>query len=286
MKEADFYKKLDKKKVQCVLCPRKCVISEEKTGFCGVRKNLGGTLRSLVYGKPCAVNIDPIEKKPLYHFRPGTVCLSLGTVGCNLDCSFCQNWDISHPKTIFGESLPPERVIEFCKQHNLPGIAYTYNEPTIWIEFALDTMKLAKKEGLYNVWVSNGYTNPEPIKELSKYLDAINVDLKGDVKFYKRLCGIPDEEPVKKALLIYKKAGVHIEVTNLLIPGFNDKPEQMERLVLWVAENLGKGTPLHFSRFFPHFRMKETPITPMETLKKAEEIAKKHGIKHVHLGNV
>ncbi len=286
MKEADFYKKLDKKKVQCVLCPRKCVISEEKTGFCGVRKNLGGTLRSLVYGKPCAVNIDPIEKKPLYHFRPGTVCLSLGTVGCNLDCSFCQNWDISHPKTIFGESLPPERVIEFCKQHNLPGIAYTYNEPTIWIEFALDTMKLAKKEGLYNVWVSNGYTNPEPVKELSKYLDAINVDLKGDVKFYKRLCGIPDEEPVKKALLIYKKAGVHIEVTNLLIPGFNDKPEQMERLVLWVAENLGKGTPLHFSRFFPHFRMKETPITPMETLKKAEEIAKKHGIKHVHLGNV
>lgn len=286
MKEADFYKKLDKKKVQCVLCPRKCVISEEKTGFCGVRKNLGGTLRSLVYGKPCAVNIDPIEKKPLYHFRPGTVCLSLGTVGCNLDCSFCQNWDISHPKTIFGESLPPEGVIEMCKQHNLPGIAYTYNEPTIWIEFALDTMKLAKKEGLYNVWVSNGYTNPEPIKELSKYLDAINVDLKGDVKFYKKLCGIPDEEPVKKALLIYKKAGVHIEVTNLLIPGFNDKPEQMERLVLWVAENLGKGTPLHFSRFFPHFRMRETPITPMETLKKAEEIAKKHGIKHVHLGNV
>lgn len=286
MKEADFYKKLDKKKVQCVLCPRKCVISEEKTGFCGVRKNLGGTLRSLVYGKPCAVNIDPIEKKPLYHFRPGTVCLSLGTVGCNLDCSFCQNWDISHPKTIFGESLPPERVIEFCKQHNLPGIAYTYNEPTIWIEFALDTMKLAKKEGLYNVWVSNGYTNSEPAKKISKYLDAINVDLKGDVKFYKRLCGIPNEEPVKKALLIYKKAGVHIEVTNLLIPGFNDKPEQTKALVLWVAENLGKGTPLHFSRFFPHFRMRETPITPMETLKKAEEIAKKHGIKHVHLGNV
>ncbi len=286
MKEASFYKKLEKKKVQCFLCPRHCMIMEGKTGFCGVRKNVDGVLKSLVYGKPCAVNIDPIEKKPLYHFRPGTVCLSLGTVGCNLDCSFCQNWDISHPETIFGESLPPERVIEFCKQHNLPGIAYTYNEPTIWIEFALDTMKLAKKEGLYNVWVSNGYTNPEPAKNVSKYLDAINVDLKGDVKFYKRLCGIPNEEPVKKSLLIYKKAGVHIEVTNLLIPGFNDKPEQIERLVLWVAENLGKGTPFHFSRFFPHFRMRDTPITPMETLKKAEDIAKKHGMKHVHLGNV
>ena len=286
MKEAEFYKKLGKNKVQCVLCPRKCHIVEGKTGFCKVRKNIEGKLHSMVYGKPCAVNIDPIEKKPLYHFRPGTVCLSIGTVGCNLDCSFCQNWDISHPESVFGDELLPEKVIELCKKQNLPGIAYTYNEPTIWIEYALDTMKLARKEGLYNVWVSNGYTNPEPARKISKYLDAINVDLKGDVKFYNKLCGIPDEEPVKKALLIYKKAGFHIEVTNLMIPGFNDKPEQVEKLVSWVAENLGKETPFHFSRFFPHFRMQNTPITPIETLKKAEEIVKKKGIKHVHLGNV
>ncbi len=286
MKEAMFYRKLKDKKVKCILCPRYCIISENKTGFCGVRKNVAGILQSLVYSKPCTINIDPLTKKPLYHFRPGTRCLSLGTVGCNLDCSYCQNSDISHPSGIFGEDLFPERVIELCKRYGSPGIAYTYNEPTIWIEYALDTMKLARKAGLYNVWVSNGYTNPEPAKEISKYLDAINVDVKGDTPFYSKLCGIPDEDPIKRSLLIYKKAGVHIEVTNLMIPGFNDKPEQVDKLVSWVAENLGKDTPFHFSRFFPHFRMRDTPITPIETLKMAEKIAKKHGIKHVHLGNV
>ena len=286
MKEAMFYEKKDGKRVQCHLCPRNCMIADGKTGFCGVRKNTGGKLYSLVYGKPCAVNVDPIEKKPIYHFRPGTFCLSIGTVGCNLDCSFCQNWDISHPDGIFGESLPPERAVEMCRKRDLPGIAYTYNEPTIWTEYALDTMKLARKESLYNVWVSNGYTSPEAVREVSRYMDAINVDLKGDVKFYNKLCGIANEEPVKNALLLYRKAKVHIEVTNLVIPGFNDRPEQMRRLVSWVAENLGRETPIHFSRFFPHFRMHDTPVTPLETLRKAEGIAKKDGMKHVHLGNV
>lgn len=286
MKEAVFYEKIPKKKVQCVLCPRNCCIIEGKTGFCRVRKNVNGTLKSLVYGKPCAVHVDPIEKKPLYHFRPGTQCLSIGTVGCNLDCSYCQNWGISHPDRISGEGLPPERVIELCKQQDIPGIAYTYNEPTIWIEYAIDVMKLAKKEGLYNVWVSNGYTNPEPAKKVSKYLDAINVDVKGDVKFYSKLCGIPNEGPIKKSLKIYKKAGVHIEVTNLVIPGFNDGSEQIKKLVTWVVQKLGKETPMHFSRFFPHFRMKNVDITPIETLKNAERIAKKQGIRRVHLGNV
>jgi pyruvate formate lyase activating enzyme len=286
MKEAMFYEKKGGKRVRCRLCPRQCLIAEGKTGFCGVRKNVDGVLRSLVYGNPCAVHVDPIEKKPLYHFRPGTLCLSIGTVGCNLDCSFCQNFDISHPKGISGENLPPEKAVELCRKRGLPGIAYTYNEPTIWTEYALDTMKLARKAGLYNVWVSNGYINPEPAREVSKYLDAINVDLKGDVRFYNKLCGIPDEEPIREALLVYKKAGVHIEVTNLVIPGFNDRPEQIEALVSWIAGNLGKGTPLHFSRFFPHFRMKDAAVTPLETLKKAEGIARKHGIRHVHLGNV
>ncbi len=285
MKEAEFYKRMESK-VQCVLCPRNCRIIEGKAGFCGVRKNVNGSLKSLVYGKPCAVHVDPIEKKPFYHFRSGTQCLSIGTVGCNLDCSFCQNWGISHPERISGEELLPERVIELCKQHNLPGIAYTYNEPTIWIEYALDVMKLAKKEGLYNAWVSNGYTNPEPAKKVSKYLDAINVDVKGDVRFYSKLCGIPNEDPIKKSLRIYKKAGVHIEVTNLVIPGYNDGSEQINKLVAWVVKELGKETPMHFSRFFPHFRMKDIEITTIDTLKNAERIAKKHGIKHVHMGNV
>ena len=287
MKEAMFYDKLDGKKVHCQLCPRQCRIPEGKIGFCSVRKNVDGVLKSLVYGKPCAVHVDPIEKKPLYQFRPGTSCLSIGTVGCNLDCSFCQNFDISHPSgEISGEDLLPERVIELCERYGSPGIAYTYNEPTIWIEYALDTMKLARKAGLYNVWVSNGYTSPEPAKTISKYLDAINVDVKGDTLFYSKLCGVPNEEPVRKALLIYNKAGVHIEVTNLMIPGFNDKPEQVDKLVSWVADKLGKDTPMHFSRFFPHFRMRDTPITPIQTLKMAEKTAKKHGIKYVHLGNV
>lgn len=286
MKEAMFYERKDRKIVKCRLCPRNCTIADGKTGFCGVRKNTGGKLYSLVYGKPCAVNVDPIEKKPIYHFRPGTFCLSIGTVGCNLDCSFCQNFDISHPSGIFGESLPPERAVEMCRKHDLPGIAYTYNEPTIWAEYALDIMKLARKEGLYNVWVSNGYTSPEAVREVSRYMDAINVDLKGDVKFYSKLCGIANEEPVKNSLLLYRKAKVHIEVTNLVIPGFNDRPEQISKLVSWVAENLGKETPIHFSRFFPHFRMHDTPVTPLETLRKAEGIAKRHGMKYVHLGNV
>jgi pyruvate formate lyase activating enzyme len=286
MREAGFYEKLPGKKVRCRLCPRRCQILCGQTGFCGVRKNVDGILKSLVYGKPCAVHIDPIEKKPLYHFKSGTSCLSIGTVGCNLDCSFCQNFDISHPKGVFGEDMSPKMVIEMCTQRELPGIAYTYNEPTIWIEYALDTMKLAKKAGLYNIWVSNGYTNPGPAKEISKHLDAINVDIKGDTPFYSKLCGIPNEDPVRKALLIYKKAGVHIEVTNLIIPGFNDKPEQVDKLVSWVAEKLGKDTPMHFSRFFPHFKMRDMHITPMKTLEMAEKTAKKHGIKNVHLGNV
>ncbi len=286
MMEAFFYKKMIGKKVKCELCPRFCVIPENKRGNCGVRENHKGKLYSLVYSKAISANIDPIEKKPLFHFAPGTECLSIATVGCNLHCAFCQNWEISQPEEIMGRELEPEKIVEIAKENNIPGIAYTYTEPTIFFEYAYETMKLAKREGLYNVWVSNGYTNPEPARKAAKYLDAINVDMKGDIKFYQKLCGVPNEEPVKKALKIYKEEGVWIEVTNLVIPGFNDRKEQVERLVNWVKENLGEDTPLHFSRFYPMYKMTDKEPTPARTLEMCYETAKKLGMRWVYVGNI
>lgn len=286
MKEAQFYKLLGERKVQCQLCPRKCAIADGQRGFCRVRENKGGKLYSLVYGKPCAINIDPIEKKPLFHFAPGTRCLSIATVGCNLSCLFCQNSEISHPESIEGEDAEPEAIVEMAKANNLPGIAYTYTEPTVFFEYALDIMKLARKAGLYNVWVSNGYTSPEPARKAARYMDAINVDLKGDIAFYKSLCAVPDEKPMHTALKIYKKAGVWIETTTLLIPGKNDRPEVVDGIVKWVKRNLGANTPIHFSRFFPHFRLSDVSPTPLETLQMAAWMAKERGMKYVYIGNV
>jgi pyruvate formate lyase activating enzyme len=284
MKQALFYEKLNGD-VQCNLCPRNCKISQNNRGICDVRENKNGELFSLVYGKIASMNVDPIEKKPLFHFAPGTDCLSIATVGCNLKCSFCQNWEISHPKEIVGKELSPEEIIEFNNKYNSPGIAYTYTEPTVFYEYALDIMKLAKKQGLYNIWVSNGFTNIEPIKKIAKYLDAINVDMKGDIEFYQKLCGIPNEDPIRQALKEYKKQNVWIEITNLIIPGYNDKSEQIENLVKWIKENLSVNTPIHFSRFYPQYQLTNVKPTPVETLEKAVEIAKKH-LNYVYLGNV
>ena len=288
MKEALFYESKEGGRVQCVLCPHNCVIANNKTGICGVRKNQSGKLVSLVYGKLCSTAIDPIEKKPLFHFAPGTECFSICTVGCNLSCSFCQNSEISHPSagTIVGNSVSAHEVVDLAKKHNVPGIAYTYTEPTIALEFYLEVMKLARKEGLYNVWVSNGYINPEPAKMAAKYIDAINVDLKGDGKFYSELCGVPDESPIREAIKIYKKMGVWVELTNLIIPGFNDQKEQINNLVHWVMDNLGEDTPIHFSRFHPYYKMLDVKATPVETLNMAVSVAREHGLKWAYIGNV
>lgn len=286
MKEAMFYRGMVGKKVKCVLCPRNCVVSDGKRGFCGVRENRKGKLYSLVFGRACSMAVDPIEKKPLFHFAPGTSCLSIATVGCNLDCAFCQNWSISKVREISGESVPPEKVVEMAEAYGVPGIAYTYTEPTIFYEYAYDTMKLARKAGLYNVWVSNGYTNPEPARKAAKYLDAINVDLKGGMKFYQKLCGIPDEKPIRKALLVYKKQGVWIEVTNLVIPGHNDSRKNIAGVIDWVKKNLGVETPIHFSRFYPQHRMSETPPTDVKTLETAAKLAEGAGMRYVYIGNV
>jgi pyruvate formate lyase activating enzyme len=288
MKKAMFYKKLKGRKVKCTLCPRSCTIPEGKTGYCGVRKNVKGELYSLVYGKLCSINIDPLEKKPIFMFAPGTQCLSIATVGCNLGCLFCQNWQISHPSggSIFGEETTAERVIEMTKKNGLPGIAYTYTEPAVALEFYLEVMKLARKAGLYNVWVSNGYINPEPAKQAARYLDAINVDIKGDKRFYQKLCGVPDPKPIFDALKEYKKQGVWIEVTNLIVPGWNDREGQIRKIAEWVKNNLGAETPLHFSAFYPDYKLVDVPPTPLNSLEKAAETAEKAGLRYTYIGNV
>ena len=286
MKEALYYQTLENKKVKCCLCPRGCIIEEGQTGFCRVRKNLGGRLYSLVYGKPCSLAIDPIEKKPLFHFEPGSQCLSIATVGCNFSCLFCQNWEISQPKEIFWEKeLKPEEVVEIAIEHRVKGISYTYTEPTIFFEFALDIMKEARKKGLYNVWVSNGYTSLEVVREVGKYLDGINIDLKGPEEFYRKYCGNASLEPVLESLRMYKKLGVWVEVTMLIIPGLNDKDDWVKFAFEWISENLGKETPLHLSRFYPNFKMLDIPPTPVEQLIKLREKAMQY-LNHVYLGNV
>lgn len=293
MKECFLYKK-DGDYVQCQTCNHRCRIAPFKRGVCGVRENQKGKLYLLVYGRVIAENIDPIEKKPLYHFLPGTKSLSIATVGCNLKCDWCQNDDISQctkeidRNTILnkiGAEMEPEQIVADAKKHNCPSISYTYTEPTIFLEFALDTMKLAKKAGLKNVWVSNGYMTEETLDLITPYLDAVNIDLKGfKEENYLKYSGAhlkPVLENIKK---IFKRK-IHLEVTTLIIPGVNDEEQELRRIAQFLAK-ISESIPWHLSRFFPAYKMLDTPITQIETLKKAEEIGKFAGLKYVHLGNV
>jgi pyruvate formate lyase activating enzyme len=303
MIEAKYYKKLKGNSVQCQLCPHFCIIENNKKGFCGVRENKDGQLFSLVYGKPVAVNVDPVEKKPLFHFLPGTKTFSLGTTGCNLHCMFCQNWDISQCKNedVPYISMSPEQVVNAAIQSGCESISYTYNEPTIFIEYVLDCARLAKKQGLKNVIVSNGFINPEPLKDLLKVIDAANIDVKAfNEKFYKEMAGAR-LKPVLEALKQMKgknsndgkdgksnnggKGKTCIELTNLIIPGKNDDLKEIEKMCKWIAKELGKEMPLHFSRFFPMYRMLDNEPTPDKTLQKAKAIAEKY-LDYVYVGNV
>lgn len=284
MKEAMFYKKLAKKRTQCVLCPRNCLVADGGIGNCGARKNIGGKLFSLVYGKIASMAVDPIEKKPLHHFAPGSRTFSIATVGCNFHCRFCQNFEISQPKEIFGSDLSPRDVVSLAKKTS-HGISYTYTEPTIFYEFVLGIAKLAKKEGLYNVLVTNGYINAEPLKKLAPYIDAANVDIKSmSDAFHQKLCGVPSAKPVPETVRRMRKSGIHVEITNLVIPGENDSDGDFEALASWLA-SIDKSMPLHFSRYFPAYLM-TSPPTPITTLLRARSIAKKHGIQYVYVGNV
>ncbi len=286
MKECAYYKKLKENKVQCQLCPRYCVINEGKRGNCCIRENKDGKLYLVVYGKPCAVHIDPIEKKPLYYFLPGSYSYSIGTAGCNLHCLFCQNWEISQikPEELPSVDLPPKKAVKEAIKNNCESISYTYTEPLISYEYVLDICKEAHKRSIRNVIVSNGYINEEPLKELIKYLDAANIDLKSfDANFYRELTGA-SLEPVLKTLKILAKSNVHLEITTLIIPGYNDDIERIEEMCKWIKDELGD-IPLHLSRVFPYYRMKDISVTPLGTLQKAKKIAEKY-LTRVNLGNV
>ncbi|MCM8819145.1 MAG: AmmeMemoRadiSam system radical SAM enzyme [Candidatus Omnitrophica bacterium] len=288
LKEASFYKKLENKFVQCFLCPKTCVIGPGKYGFCRARKNIDGTLYSMGYSNPCSVAIDPVEKKPFFHFLPGTNTFSIASSGCSLRCKFCQNWEISQysPEETRNYHLPPEKVVEYAIKYNCPSIAYTYSEPVNFYEYMIDTAKIAKEKGIKNIVHTAGFINPEPLEQICKYLDAVNVDLKGFNKnFYRNVCE-GELDVVLNTLKILKKNRIWIEITNLIIPGYNDKPEEIKKMCIWIKENLGESVPLHFSRFHPMYLMKHIPSTPVNTLEMAVRIAKEVGLKYVYIGNV
>jgi pyruvate formate lyase activating enzyme len=288
-KLAKFWEEMSGSRVRCTLCPRRCTIDPGKVGYCRARKNEKGKLYTLVYGEATALNPDPIEKKPLYHFWPGSSAFSMSTAGCNFQCKHCQNWAISQSSVgeIGTEQVLPERAVELTKRYNCQGLAYTYAEPVIWFEFCLDTAKLAHKEGLYNVYVTNGYMELDAWDELEPYLDAMNVDVKSfSDEFYREICGVPSAKPVLDTCEWAVKHGVHLEITNLIIPGENDKPEDIRELCKWVVEKLGPEIPVHFSRFHPMYKLTDRPSTPVETLERALEIAKGEGLQYVYIGNV
>lgn len=289
MKEAMFYRKLDGSEVACFLCAQYCRIEPGKRGQCGVRENRDGTLLTLVYGKLIAQNVDPIEKKPLYHFYPATKSYSIATVGCNFRCLFCQNADISQApreyKTIFGQTTSPETVVAQAQKAHCATISYTYTEPTIFMEYALEVARKAHDVGMKNVFVSNGFMTKEALEAIAPYLDAANVDLKAFSKsFYSEQCGA-QLKPVLKTLERMKKRGIWLEVTTLLIPGLNDNPDELRQLAGFLAA-LDPGIPWHVSRFHPTYLLADRPSTPVRTLHLAREIGLEAGLNYVYTGNV
>ena len=284
-KEAQWWKVLDKSTLQCELCPHGCKLREGKVGLCGVRKNVHGKLHTLIYAEATAVNVDPIEKKPLYHFHPGQPILSLGTKGCNLACAFCQNWHISQNSNAHSHVVSPEEAVSIARQNNSFGIAFTYSEPLIWWEYVFDTARLAHEHGLKNVLVTNGYIKISPLKKLLPYIDAMNIDMKSfDPLFYKKVCG-GQLKPVMDVCEKAKKS-CHVEITNLVVP-FKDEEEilkDVEKMVEWIASNFGKETPLHFSRYFPNYKYNK-PQTPADLLSQACDVATRK-LLYVYQGNI
>jgi len=287
MKEAMLYKKLKDNLVQCNLCAHRCKIVSDGFGICRVRKNIGGKLFSLVYGKAIAANIDPIEKKPLFHFLPGSTAFSISTVGCNFSCQWCQNYDISQfpkeHKNVKGENLPPEKIVEFAKQNNCKSISYTYTEPTIFFEYVCDTARLAKKARLKNNFVTNGYYTEETLEQMKGLIDAVNIDLKNfDEKLHLKFCGAK-LQPVLDSIEKTFEAGIWTEVTTLVVTGFNDKEEILKKIAEFLV-SINKNIPWHISRYFPAYKYNEPP-TSIKILERGYEIGKKAGLNFVYVGN-
>ena len=288
MHEARFWEPRENQRVHCYLCPRYCNIGDGQTGFCYIRLNQGGKLYSLAYGQPYAIHVDPIEKKPLFHYLPGTSIFSIGTAGCNMGCKFCQNWNMSKAKHDHRRTfdLTPQQAVQAAREQGCSSLAYTYNEPTIWAEYAMDLAQEGHRHGLKNVMVTNGYITPEVLPEVYAHIDAANVDLKAFTEEFYRKLTLTHLQPILDTLVQLQQRGVWLELTNLMIPTWNDSTEETKQLVGWILECLGDRVPLHFTAFHPDFKLNDVPPTPHETLRQARETALALGLKYVYLGNV
>lgn len=286
--EAHHYTKLPEGGIECNLCPRRCRITDLERGYCGVRENRDDTYYTLVYGKPCALNIDPIEKKPLYHFYPGSAAFSLATAGCNVNCKFCQNWQISQsrPEQTKNYDLSPQEAVALSRQQNAPIIAYTYSEPTVFYEYMYDIAKLGHDHGLKSVMITGGYIEQTPLAELIPHLDAVKVDLKAIRESYYRDIVRGELKPVLDRLIQIRKADLWLELVYLIVPTLNDTDGEFRELAQWILTNLGPDVPLHFSRFHPQYLLENLPPTPLATLERACEISRAEGLNFVYLGNV
>ncbi len=276
------------KTVQCQLCPKGCLIEPGQSGECRIRVNVDGRLAAVTYGHPCSMHVDPVEKKPMFHFLPGTSILSLATVGCNLHCKNCQNWEISqeNPENVPADEAPPAMIPGLAKKYNCLSVAYTYTDPVVFYEYALDSCIAVREAGLRNVLVTAAYINKDPWRRLIEHVDGIKIDIKSmREEFYRDICGAT-LAPVLDAAVIAKSMGKPVEPTNLLIPTLNDSDDELTQLARWIAGNMGRDTPLHFSRFFPNYQMKNLPPTPPETLERAKAIATSEGLHYVYIGNI
>ncbi|MFN3530935.1 MAG: AmmeMemoRadiSam system radical SAM enzyme [Candidatus Brocadia sp.] len=288
VKEAMHYKKLEDARVECELCPRKCTIADMERGYCGARENRGGTYYTLVHSRVCALNVDPIEKKPLFHYLPGTKAYSLATAGCNVECKFCQNWQISQyrPEQIESIKLTPEDVVRDARMNGSKTIAFTYSEPVVFYEYMYDTARSGKEQGIRSVMISNGYIQEKPLTELCQHLSAVKIDLKGFTeKFYQEIC-TGELKPVLNTLQTLKKVGIWFEIVMLVIPTLNDGEKEIREMCVWIKENLGIDVPVHFTRFHPTYKIKNLPPTPVKTLEMARKVALDTGLHFPYVGNV
>lgn len=286
--EARFYKKLPDARIRCEICPKECEIADLERGYCGNKENRKGTYYSLVYGRCCSAHVDPIEKKPLFHYLPSTGAFSIAAAGCNFECKFCQNWRIAQyrPEQVDGFYLPPREVVSLAREKKCPTIAYTYSEPVVFYEYMHDTAQLGRREGIGSVMISNGFINEKPLMELCRHLTGVKIDLKGfSERFYKEYCS-GELEPVLSTLKNLRKTGIWYEIVVLLIPTLNDSREEIRQMCRWIKTELGVEVPLHFTRFHPMYKIQNLPSTPVKTLEDARAIARETGLHYVYLGNV
>jgi len=286
--EARYYEKLEHQEVRCLLCPKECLVGDRERGYCGVRENRDGTYYTLVYGQPCSLHLDPIEKKPFFHVLPGTNALSLSTVGCNMECKFCQNWQISQtrPEQVETSFVTPGYIVDQAIALRSHSIAYTYGEPVVFIEYMQDIAEEARKNGVKSVVVTSGYIKKEPLLDLCHLVDAIKVDLKAfEESYYRDICS-SELKPVLDSIVQIRTEGIWLELVYLMVPTLNDNPEKIREMARWLIDNVGKYVPIHFSRFFPQYRLTNLPPTPVSSLERAYEICREEGLQYVYVGNV